>query len=292
MVESLGVLTVRTWPTEARRGPPAGAIRHLRLASTTTILGTARRCTSPRRPEVVERGLLWPTDFQLRLAEQSSRTPLWLSVEGIGSLRQVERTWRGCVFIGVSLDGYIARTDGDLSWLTDPSPRPHRAGRSDAPATVWETFFPDVDTLVTGRKTYETVLGFGEWPFEGKRVIVLTTTLPEGDGRVTPARSVEDACALLTAAGARKVYVDGGRTIRSFLSAGLIDEITVSIAPVLIGSGVRLFGELDRDVLLTLRGTHATAEDGLVRITYDVVPGGSAARSRGLVDGPAEVPSL
>jgi dihydrofolate reductase len=205
---------------------------------------------------------------------------------------QTERAWRGCVFIGVSLDGYIARADGDLSWLTDPTLRPHRAGPSDPPATVWETFFADIDTIVMGRTTYETVLGFGEWPFAGKRVIVLTTTLPEEDARVTVARSVDCVCAVLGSTRARRVYVDGGRTIRSFLSEGLIDEITVSIAPVLIGSGVRLFGELDQDVLLTLRGTHATAEDGLVRITYDVVPGGSAARRCGPVDGPAEESSL
>ena len=181
----------------------------------------------------------------------------------------VDRTWRGCVFIGTSLDGYIARPDGDLTWLTDAPPREHAAEEGTHPALVWETFSPTVDTLVMGRTTYDTVSGFDEWPFEGKDVIVLSTTLDTSEhGQVV--RSVDEARTRLTETGARRVYVDGGRTIQSFLSAGLVDEITVSVAPVLIGHGSRLFGELDGDVLLTLRGLHSTGGDGLVRMTYDV----------------------
>ncbi|MCP1415485.1 dihydrofolate reductase family protein [Paenarthrobacter sp. A20] len=89
-----------------------------------------------------------------------------------------DRTWRGCVFIGTSLDGYIARPDGDLAWLTNPSPRPHVTGSTAHPALEWEAFYPTVDTLIMGRSTYQTVLGFDTWPFEGKRVIVLSTSLP------------------------------------------------------------------------------------------------------------------
>lgn len=179
------------------------------------------------------------------------------------------RTWRGCVFIGTSLDGYIAKPDGDLSWLTAPEPRDHAADEGGHPALVWETFFPTVDTLVMGRTTYDTVSGFEEWPFEGKTVIVLSTTLDASD-RAQVVRSVDEASDFLARVGAERVYVDGGRTIQSFLSAGLVDEITVSMAPVLLGRGSRLFGDLDRDVLLTLRGHHSTAGDGLVRATYDV----------------------
>lgn len=182
-----------------------------------------------------------------------------------------ERNWQGCVFIGASLDGYIAKPDGDLAWLTDPIPRPHVTGSTPHPALVWETFFPGIDTLVMGRSTYETVLGFDAWPFDGKRVIVLSTTLG-GHERVEVARSVEQAAALLGEGGAGRVYIDGGRTIQAFLTAGLVDEITVSIAPVLLGRGSRLFGDLDRDVLLTLRGHHSTPDDGLVRATYAVEP--------------------
>lgn len=189
------------------------------------------------------------------------------------------RGWRGCVFIGVSLDGFIARPDGDLGWLTDPAPRVHpiaaRTGDAQpaAPALAWETFFPEVDTLLIGRHTYETVLTFDPWPFEGKQVVVLSAGLAADDERVVVARSLDEARGILNRIGARRVYVDGGRTIQAFLAAGLIDELTVSFAPVLIGSGRRLFGDLDRDVQLALRGVHATADDGLVRVTYDVIPG-------------------
>lgn len=188
-----------------------------------------------------------------------------------------DRAWTGCVFIGVSLDGCIAKPDGDLAWLTDPAPRDHVVGTADRPALEWETFYPTVDALVMGRATYETALGFDEWPYAGKDVIVLSTTL-DADDRVRVAPSLDDARAQLDALGARRVYVDGGRTVQSFLSAGLVDEITVAIAPVLLGRGHRLFGDLDRDVLLTLRGTHATAEDGLVRITYAVAPAAPGRR--------------
>lgn len=181
----------------------------------------------------------------------------------------LDRTWRGCAFIGVSLDGYIAKPDGDLTWLTEPDRRAHIADEGAHPALVWEAFFPTVDAIVMGRTTYDTVSGFEQWPFEGKTVIVLSSTL-DASPHAQVARSVEHASDMLAAIDAKRVYVDGGRTIQSFLAAGLIDEITVSIAPILLGRGSRLFGELDRDVLLTLRGHHSTPDDGLVRVTYDV----------------------
>lgn len=184
-----------------------------------------------------------------------------------------EHSWHGCVFIGMSLDGFIARPDGELGWLTELAPRGHAADpRGEHPALDWESFFSCIDTLVMGRSTYDTIRGFEEWPFVGKRVVVLSTTLEPGDERVAIAGSLDDAVRLLDEQGAERVYIDGGKTIQAFLRAGLVDEVTVSIAPVLIGSGARLFGDLDADVLLRLRGTHATPEDGLVRITYDVVP--------------------
>ncbi|MEV8239820.1 dihydrofolate reductase family protein [Microbacterium testaceum] len=190
-------------------------------------------------------------------------------VPGMMIVMTITRTWRGCVFIGTSLDGYIAKPNGDLSWLTETAPRPHTTESGAHPALVWGTFFPTIDTLVMGRTTYETVLGFENWPFEGKRVIVLSSTLDTSD-KAEIARSVDEVEALLANGNARRVYIDGGRTIQAFLSAGLVDELTVSIAPTLLGRGSRLFGELDSDVLLTLRGHHSTEGDGLVRITYDV----------------------
>lgn len=183
------------------------------------------------------------------------------------------RTWRGRVFIGTSADGKIAREDGTLEWLTDPPARHHDVATStDRPALVWETFFETVDAIVMGRATYDSVRGFGEWPFDGRHVLVLTTRADIEDTRVRTAPSIEDATRLLDELDVRDVYIDGGRTIQSFLRAGLVDELTLSVAPIILGSGRSLFGELDADVLLTVRGSHAT-DDGLVRTTYDVVTG-------------------
>lgn len=182
------------------------------------------------------------------------------------------RTWRGRVFIGTSVDGKIARADGTLEWLTNLPTRKHDVDPAgEHPALVWETFYETVDAIVMGRATYDSVLGFGEWPFEGRLVIVLTTRDDIDDPRVRTTASIENTARLLSELDAREVYIDGGRTIQSFLRAGLVDEITISVAPIVLGSGRPLFGPLDTDVQLTVRGSHAT-DDGLVRTTYDVVP--------------------
>lgn len=130
------------------------------------------------------------------------------------------------------------------------------------------TFFPSIDTILMGRKTYETVASFDEWPFADKNVIVLSGRPSIDDGRVIHVGSLEQACQLLDEREAKEVYVDGGKTIQSFLAAGYLDEITVSIAPVLIGSGTRLFGPLTADIPMTVLGQYTTPEDGLVRITH------------------------
>lgn len=180
------------------------------------------------------------------------------------------RTWTGRVFIGVSLDGFIARPDGDIRWLTDPPPgRNHAHVDSTQPAETWDTFFPTIDHVVMGRGTYDTVATFDEWPYVGKTVIVLSSTMATGDARVTVARTLDDALTRLASGGAQQVYVDGGLVIQSFLHAGLIDEITTSWAPVLLGGGRRLFGDFDADVLLTRLGSHTT-DDGMVHATYRV----------------------
>lgn len=180
------------------------------------------------------------------------------------------RTWRGRVFVGASLDGYIARIDSDIDWLTNPPEgRRHARVVSDRHALEWDTFYPDVDHLVMGRGTYEKVLTFSDWPYCGRQVIILSSTVGTDDDRVTVARTVEQVQALLHERQAVSVYIDGGKTIQTFLTAGLVDEITIGFAPVLIGSGLRLFGYLDHDVHLTLRATHASS-GGMVHVTYDV----------------------
>jgi dihydrofolate reductase len=186
--------------------------------------------------------------------------------------KAIARTWRGRVFIGMSLDGYIARPDSELDWLTDPpSHIEHERVASDRPALDWSAFIADIDHLVMGRGTYDKVLTFDHWPYADQNVVVLSTTLSSTvDQRITVARSLEEATKLLSRHQARNVYVDGGKVIRAFLTSGLVDEITIGIAPVLIGTGIPLFGDLPGDIRLRLRAAH-TSEGGMTHATYDVV---------------------
>jgi dihydrofolate reductase len=180
------------------------------------------------------------------------------------------RDWTGRVFIGASLDGFIARPGGEIDWLTGPAPGPRHASITSSKAAVdWETFFPGIDHIVTGRGTYEKVLTFDAWPYGSKRVIVLSTTLATDDARITIARSVEEARRELAESGADQVYVDGGKVIQAFLRAGLIDEISIGWAPVLIGDGLPLFGFLDHDIQLSLAATNAS-DSGMIHATYAV----------------------
>ncbi|SJN12177.1 Dihydrofolate reductase [Leucobacter sp. 7(1)] len=181
-----------------------------------------------------------------------------------------DRSWTGRAFLGMSLDGFIAGPGGDLTFLeSEPGKGRHTATGTEHPALVWETFFPQIDTLLMGRATYEKVLTFGDWPFPGLRVFVLSGSLPDDQPNARVVRSLAEAQDALAAAGASQVYVDGGRTVQAFLAEGWLDELTVSILPIVIGEGIPLFGPGAR-AELAVRGAHVT-EDGLTRVTYDVL---------------------
>ena len=159
---------------------------------------------------------------------------------------------QGKVFIATSVDGYIARADGDIAWLTDP---PSIDGHAKPPAGLpvlpgYEEHLASVDHLVMGRGTYEKVLTFGFWPYSQQNVIVLSRTLATEDSRVTVATSTDEALTLLAERASTAVYVDGGKVIADWLRRGLIDDIVLTRAPVLLGGGIPLFGLLDSDVHL------------------------------------------
>ena len=184
------------------------------------------------------------------------------------------------VYIATSLDGFIARTDGALDWLEGSSgdvADSSDEGSNDPPEDYgfWE-FFNTVDTMVMGRGTYDFVAATGQWVYEDKRVIVLSSTLGAKDvarhlvGKLEIASAEpHELVAKLAAEGAEHVYVDGGVTIQQFLRAGLIDELILSRMPVLIGSGIPLFAELNPDVQLD----HVETKEfpsGLVQSKYSV----------------------
>jgi len=171
---------------------------------------------------------------------------------------------KASAFIGTSLDGFIARTNGGLDFLPPGGGEPHG----------YDEFMATVDALVIGRNTYETVLAFDPWPYGKKRVFVLTTgTLaPAPSGAVVERMSGApvDIVSQLASRGIEHIYVDGGITIQRFLQAGLIQRLTVTRVPVLIGSGIPLFGPLQQDVPLKHVATRQYAS-GLVQSEYDIV---------------------
>lgn len=190
--------------------------------------------------------------------------------------------WSGHVYIGVSVDGYIARPDGDLSWLESRGAAAAEAGAGDL---GYEAFMAGIDAVVLGRVTYEQVLGFGDWSYGDRPVVVLgsgpgrsgTSGRGEPDRRVQWAPSVARAAELLDDAGARDVYVDGGATIRSFLDAGRIADLVLTRVPVLLREGISPFAGPGADVALDLVESRAFP-GGLVQETYRVVPDPSRPR--------------
>ena len=156
---------------------------------------------------------------------------------------------RASVFIATSLDGYIARENGDLDWL------PADGGVSDGEDHGYGAFMASVDTIVMGRHTFEKVLTFGRWPYGEKPVVVLTsksTGLPP----LTAAKvefmggTPQEVVARLVERGTQHLYVDGGITIQRFLQAGLIQRVIITRIPIILGSGIPLFAPVGRDIKL------------------------------------------
>jgi len=168
------------------------------------------------------------------------------------------------VFIALSLDGFIARRDGSIDWLA----LVEREGEDYG----YRSFLDSVDTLVVGRSTYNLALGFEPWPYAGKRCVVLSHAPPAPrHGEEFYSGSPRELCANLAAQGARRVYVDGGTVIQQFLSANLVTDLTLSVIPVLLGDGVRLFGATGGDLPLELLASRRF-DSGLVQLEYRVLP--------------------
>jgi len=169
------------------------------------------------------------------------------------------------VFVGTSVDGFIARLNGSLDFLPEGGGEPHG----------YNEFFASIDALVIGRKTFETVLALPEWPYGDKRVIVLSSQ--KLDISKVPAGRVEqmqgsprDIFSQLERGGLRHIYVDGGVTIQRFLREGLIQRLIITRVPVLIGEGIPLFGSLPKDVRLEHVKTQHYAS-GLVKTEYRII---------------------
>jgi len=167
------------------------------------------------------------------------------------------------VYIGTSLDGFIARTNGDIEWLVQYA--------NDEAIQAYEEFISKIDAVVIGRGTFDKVLTFPSWPYE-KKVFVLSNTLKKlpaivENKAILLSLSPADTLKKLSQEGYTNVYVDGGLVIQNFLKADLIDELIISKVPIIIGSGIPLFADVKQGLLFQHVKTEVQSNE-LVRSYY------------------------
>ena len=211
----------------------------------------------------------------------SSLLLFWaMRIGGVKKMKRLSKI-KVSVYIATSLDGYIAREDGDIGWLhegEEPGEIEEFAEgqeSGDVEDAGYGDFFNSIDILVMGRGSFEKVLEFDPWPYGAKPVIVLSKSMTEVPEKLrntvridisTPHELVEK----LTQEGYRHIYLDGGKVIQSFLREGLVDEMTLTIIPVLIGNGIPLFGKIEKDIKLKLLESRSW-EYGFVQSMYQVL---------------------
>lgn len=173
---------------------------------------------------------------------------------------------RASVFVATSLDGFIARENGAVDWLVEATENTEDYG--------FAKFFGSVDALVMGRNTFELARSFTDWPYGTKSVFVLTSRsleIPDDLAlHVKPLSGApEEITDILSKDGIRHIYVDGGKTIQSFLRAGLVQRMTITRIPILIGRGIPLFGPLEQDIRLRHVDTK-TYSNGFIQSEYEI----------------------
>lgn len=166
------------------------------------------------------------------------------------------------VYIAMSLDGFIATKTNGLEWLDIVKTEGEDFGYAE--------FMNEIDAVVMGRNTYDVVVGLGDWPFHEKKVVIMThRPLSPIANESTSSGLIADLVKELGEQNIHKIYLDGGDLIRAGISEGVIDRLTISIIPIILGSGISLFGETETPNTLHLVKTKTFAS-GLVQITYDV----------------------
>lgn len=176
-------------------------------------------------------------------------------MSGKGSMSRVR------LFVATSLDGFIADREGSVDWLEAYDPR--RYG--------YDAFMDEVGAVIMGRRTYEFVRAMGdEWPYAGKRALVLSSRTLVGvpDGVLPTARGM--AGAIETARGWTKkdIWIVGGAVaMQSALDGDHVDTIEMFLVPVLLGRGLPLIADLEHRQDLSFEGIESY-QDGVVKLTY------------------------
>lgn len=178
------------------------------------------------------------------------------------NIKRHEKSLEVSIYIAVSIDGYIARRDGGLDWLD-------RVGGFDEDYG-FQKLMENIDAVVIGRKTYEVASTVPD-PYPGKKVIVLSRTLDcVKAGMELYNGDLVELVTKLQKEGIKHIWVDGGSTISQFLSLLLVDKMTLSIIPVILGSGIPLFHVLSNEIPCRLISSQAY-RSGLVQLHYEIV---------------------
>lgn len=194
-------------------------------------------------------------------------------------------------FIATSLDGFIARLDGRIDWLTQKeTPRNKSKNLKTNPNTQskiqntdnlniedygYRNFYDSTDCLLMGRNTFEKVVSFPEWPYSNKRLIVLSKRLKEipeeyQERAELYSGSPEMLAVELQNQNVRHCYIDGGLTLQSFIKANILNQITITQVPILLGRGLPLFGAISQDCHLELIESRSF-DSGFVQSCYKLL---------------------
>ena len=172
------------------------------------------------------------------------------------------------VFIATSLDGYIAKPDGNIDWLMD------KRYELEGEDFGYQDLYDACDLLVMGRNSFEKVAGFDEWPYPGKRVIVLSRSLKTLSKQIDNVElfngSIAALTEMLTLQNCNHIYIDGGQVIQAFLEEGVVTDMTITTIPVLLGEGIKLFGTLSQEKHLNLLSAKGY-DNGFVQSKYKVL---------------------
>ena len=166
------------------------------------------------------------------------------------------------IYIATSVDSYIARKDGSLDWLDQVGGFDEDYG--------FQKLLDSIDAVILGRKTYEVAASVSDWPYKGKRIIVLSNSLQtvreeaeifQGD--------LSQLASQLHSEGIRHIWIDGGITISQFLDLQMVDSMTLSVIPVILGSGIPLFNPLSKEQACCLASSQSYPS-GLVQLNYEM----------------------
>ena len=166
------------------------------------------------------------------------------------------------IYIGISIDGYIARKDGSIDWLDRVKDEGEDYG--------FRKFFDSIDALILGRNTYDVVAPIPEWPYKGKRVVVLSNSLQAVKQEAELFNGdIMQLISQLHADGIKHIWIDGGVTISQFLEAQMVDSMTLTVIPILLGSGMPLFHAIEKELPCRLVSSQSYPS-GLVQLHYDI----------------------